>query len=132
MDRIFQILVVLALVMLLVSRFIKGREPRYRPYEYIRRQKPPLSPEVEGRLLAAVPGPQEGYPEDRVDWSIDHEGLVFCYHAEGRLTIYRREGDKYRQKQELPVPLDCVAMALDPADEKLYFETGGSIFLYGN
>lgn len=131
MDRIFQILVVLALVMLLVSRFIKGREPRYRPYEYIRRQKPPLPEGVEERLIPAVPGPPEGFAEGRVDWAIDHEGLVFCYNAEGRLTIYRREGDRYKQKQELPVPLDCPAMALDPEDGKLYFEASGFIFLYG-
>lgn len=131
MDRIFQILVVLALVMLLVSRFIKGREPRYRPYEYIRRQKPPLPEGMEERLIAGISGPPEGFSEGRVDWSIDHEGLVFCYNAEGRLTIYRREGEKYRQKQELPVPLDCTAMALDPEDAKLYFEASGFIFLYG-
>ncbi|HEV2481373.1 MAG TPA: hypothetical protein VGS79_16990 [Puia sp.] len=132
MDKIFQILVVLALLMILVSRFIKGREPRFRPYEYIRRLKPPLPPDVEGRLIAALPGPPEGLAEGRVDMFISHDGLVFCYNAEGRLTIYRREGDKYRQRQELPVPLDCIAMALDPADEKLYFETGGFLFAYGN
>ena len=132
MDKIFQILVVLALLMLLVSRFIKGREPRYRPYEFIRRLRPPLPPEVGDRLIAAVPGPPEGLAEGRVDLFIAHDGLVFCYNAEGRLTIYRQDGDKYRQRQELPVPLDCIAMALDADDGKLYFEAGGFLFLYGS
>jgi hypothetical protein len=131
MDKIFQILAVLVLLMLLVSRFIKGREPRYRPYDYIRRFKPPLPPGVEERLVMATPGTPEGLAEDRVDLFVSDAELVFCYNAEGRLTIYHHEGDRYRQKQELPVPLDCTAMALDPVEEKLYFEASGFIFVYG-
>lgn len=121
MERIFQILAVLGLLVLLISRFIKGREPRYRPYNYIRRFKSPLPADVETRLIAAVDGVL----------SYDAEGLQFSYEAVGRLTIYRREGDKYREKQELPVPLDCTAMGLDPADGTLYFEASGFIFVYG-
>lgn len=132
MDKIFQILAVFVLLMLLISRFIKGKEPRYRPYDYIKRMKPPLPPGVEERLRMAVAGSPEELAEGRVDLFVTDERLVFCYSAEGRLTIYRREGDEYKQKQELPVPLDCVAMALDPSDGKLYFEAGGFIFLYGN
>ena len=132
MDKIFQILAVFVLLMLLISRFIKGKEPRYRPYDYIKRMKPPLPPGVEERLRMGVAGSPEELAEGRVDLFVTDERLVFCYSAEGRLTIYRREGDEYKQKQELPVPLDCVAMALDPSDGKLYFEAGGFIFLYGN
>ena len=121
MDKIFQILAVFVVLLLVISRFIKGREPRYRPYDYIKRFKPPLPADVEARLIPWVDG------------ILDHdaEGLRFSYEAVGRLTIYRREGDRYQQKQELPVPLDCVAMALDPADGKLYFESSGFIFVYG-
>jgi len=131
MDKIFQILAVFALIMLLVSRFIRGREPRYRPYDFIRRFKPPLPPEVEARLSVAVPGPPDGLAagvvEGNVDMHIADEGLIFCYSPEGRLTILRN----WKVRQELPVPLDCIAMALDPADGKLYFEAGGFLFVYG-
>lgn len=134
MDKIFQILAVLVLLMLLISRFIKGREPRYRPYDYIKRFKPPLPPGVEERLIAAAPGAPEGVTavEGGVDLSVIWEEIVFCYSAVGRLTIFRREGERYKQMQELPVPLQCTAMAFDPADGILYFEAGGFLFVYGN
>ena len=136
MDKIFQILVVLVLLMLLISRFIKGREPHYRPYDYIKRFTPPLPPGVEERLIAAVPGAPEGLgaglAEGIVDMFVVAEGIVFCYGAVGRLTIFRMEGERYKQLQELPVPLQCTAMALDPADGTLYFEASGFLFAYGN
>lgn len=132
MDKIFQILAVLVLLVLLISRFIRGREPRYQPYDHIKRFKPPLPPDVAARLVTAVAGTPGEWVEGWVDLFISNEGLVFCYSAEGRLTIYRQEGDRYKQKQELPVPLDCIAMALDPTDEKLYFEAGGYIFQCGH
>jgi hypothetical protein len=56
-------------------------------------------------------------------------GLVFCYSAVGRLTIFRQA--PLRQLQELAVPLDCTAIAFDPGDERLYFEAGGYLFVYG-
>jgi len=121
MDKIFQILAVFVVLLLVISRFIKGKEPRYRPYDYIKRFKPPLAPGVEERLIAAV--------DDVLIY--DAERLRFSYDPEGRLTIYRLEGENYKQKQELSVPLDCTAMALDPADGKLYFEASGFIFMYG-
>lgn len=136
MDKIFQILAVLVLLVLLISRFIKGREPRYRPYDYIKRFKPPLPPGVEERLIAAVPGAPEGLEaglaEGIVDMFVAGEGIVYCYGAVGRLTIFRREGERYRQLQELPVPMQCTAMALDPAEGILYFEAGGFLFAFGD
>lgn len=131
MERIFQIVAVFILLTLFIHRWVKGREVRYRPYDFIRRMRPPLPDDVEERLLAAVPGAPEGLTEGRVDMFIAHDELVFCYDAEGRLTIYGQDGDRYRQRQELPVPLDCIAMALDPAEEKLYLEASGFIFIYG-
>lgn len=131
MDKIFQILAVLVLLILLISRFIKGREARYRPYDYLKRLSPPLPPEIEARLKMAVIGAPEdlatGIVEGNVDLYIADEDLVFCYGAEGRLTILSQS----KVKQELPVPLACTAMALDPTDGKLYFEVGEFIFLYG-
>ncbi len=135
MDKIFQILAVFALLMLVVRRFIKGREPRFHPYDYINRVKPPLPPVVAERLVSAV----FVLPEDRGRYPVEGGadafllyaagGLVFCYSAVGRLTIFRQS--PLRQVQELAVPLDCTAIAFDPDDERLYFETGGSLFVYG-
>lgn len=131
MERIFQIVAVFILLTLFIHRWVKGREVHYRPYDFIRRIRPPLPEGVEERLIAATPGAPVGLTEARVDMFIAHDGLVFCYGAEGRLTIYRQDGDRYRQRQELPVPLDSIAMAFDPADEKLYLEVSGFIFIYG-
>ena len=135
MDKIFQILAVLILLVLLISRFIRGREPRYLPYDFIKRFKPPLPPVVEARLITAVAGAPEELDADAVEGTVDMfvaaEGLVFCYGAEGRLTIFRQRGERYKQMQELSVPLLCTAMAFDPYDGSLYFETGGFLFLYG-
>jgi hypothetical protein len=134
MDKIFQILAILGLLMLLITRFIMGREPRYRPYDYLRRFKPPLPPAVEERLIMAEPGTPEGLEvvEGGVDLFVVAEGLVFCYSAVGRLTIFRRQGERYKQMQELSVPLQCTAIAFDLTDGILYFEAGGFIFAYGN
>jgi|ERR1700722_8358178 hypothetical protein len=135
MDKIFQILAVFALLMLVARRFIKGREPRFHPYDYINRIKPPLPPAVAERLVSAVfvlPEDRGRYPvEGGVDAFLLYEagGLVFCYSAVGRLTLFRQQ--PLRQLQELAVPLDCTAIAFDPADERLYFEAGGSLLVYG-
>ena len=139
MDKIFQILAVFALLMLIVRRFIKGREPRFHPYDYIDRFKPPLATDTAQRLVPAT----FASLEDRVRYPVEGEvdaflfdqagGLLFCYSAVGRLTIFRQlPGEASRQVQELPVPLDCTAIAFDSADGKLYFEAGGFIFVYGH
>ena len=138
MDKIFQILAVFALLMLIVRRFIKGREPRFHPYDYIDRIKPPLATDTARRLVPAT----FASLEDRVRYPVEGEvdaflfdeagGLLFCYSAVGRLTIFRQlPGEASRQVQELPVPLNCTAIAFDPADGKLYFEAGGFVFVYG-
>ena len=131
MEKIFQILVVFALMLLLISWFIKGKDPRYRPYDYIMRIKPPLPESVAMGLVPAVFGeviaglPVEGQSDAVLTDAVN--GLLFIYSNEGRLTIFRRN----KQMQELAVPLQCTAIALDPADGKLYFETGGYLFVYG-
>jgi hypothetical protein len=135
MDKIFQILAVFALMMLIVRRFIKGREPRFHPYDYVSRIKPPLPPAVVERLVSAVfvlPEDRGRYPvEGGVDAFLLYPagGVVFCYSAVGRLTIFRQV--PLRQLQEFAAPLDCTAIAFDPVDERLYFEVGGSLFVYG-
>jgi hypothetical protein len=139
MEKVLQILVVFGLLMLVVSWFYREREPGFRPYDYLRRVRPPLPVGVEERLIAAVFGVEEGRemgPGVEVDadafLSDEARRLLFCYSVAGRLVIYRqRSKGGYKQVQELAAPLDCTAMALDPEDGRLYFEVSGYLFVYG-
>lgn len=120
MDKVLQILVVFGLVMLVIYRFIRGREPLYRPYEFLARLRPPLQAEVEQRMVLA-----EGY-------GLETDTMYFEYRAEGSLTIYRRRPQgRNKEVQEIAVPVDCTSIAMDPLENKLYFEAGGYWFVYG-
>ncbi|GGA89642.1 hypothetical protein [Puia dinghuensis] len=134
MEKVLQIVAVFALMMLIINRFIKGREPRYRPYNYLTRLKPPLLAEVGQRLVTAVFGVGIAGVAGQVDAYLLDEArqLLFCYSAVGSLTIYRRkEEGGYREMQALAAPLDCTGMALDTEDGRLYLEAGGYLFVYG-
>ena len=138
MEKIIRIVIVFALLMLVVNRFIRGREPRYRPYDYLTRRKPPLPVVVEQRLIAAVFGPLEGMGDHPAVLQADAllvdavNQLLFCYSAAGSLTILRQQAQgHYREMQSLAVPLNCTGMALDPEESKLYFEAEGYLFVYG-
>lgn len=138
MDKIFRIGVVSLLLLLLIARFIRGRGKPYRPYDYLVRLKPPLREEVAERLKTAHTGSPEELDEQLVEGGVDaflydeDSELLFCYSAAGRLTILRRsDKGRYRQMQEISVPLDCSGLALDPQDGKLYFEAGGYWLVYG-
>lgn len=127
MDKVFQILIVFGLVILVIQRFIKGKVAQYIPYDFIIRLRPPLSAEVEGRLIAA-----ERVDEDGVGFEMGRGDLLFYYRATGSLTIYRRRPQgRNKELQEIAVPVDCSAMAMDPLENKLYFEAGGYWFVYG-
>ncbi|HEV9037516.1 MAG TPA: hypothetical protein VGQ51_12870 [Puia sp.] len=120
MDKVLQILIVFGLILLFVYRMIRGREQIYRPYEFIIRLRAPLPAEVELRMVLAE------------DNRLETDTLFFDYEVEGRLTIYRRRQQaRGRQVQELAVPVDCTAVAMDPVENKLYFEAGGYWFVYG-
>ncbi|HVS94827.1 MAG TPA: hypothetical protein VHE54_00020 [Puia sp.] len=125
MDKVFQILIVFGLVTLLIHRFIRGKGPQYLPYDFLVRLRPPLSAAVEQRLDPADPVDAEGF-------ELEKDDLLFSYRMTGSLTIFRRrpQGGK-REMQELAVPIDCTAMAIDPTTDKLYFEAGGYWFVYG-
>lgn len=138
MDKIFRLGIVSLLLVLLIARFIRGRGKPYRSYDYLERLKPPLREEIAERLRPAVAGAPDSVEEQAVEGSVDaflydeQSELLFCYSAVGRLTILRRSGrGRYRPVQELSVPLNCTAMALDAQDGKLYFEAGGYWFVYG-
>ena len=138
MEKILQILAVFALLMLVVSRFIRERDSTFRRFGFLGRLKGGLQGGGEGGLMEGVFGPAEerqwlGVP-DGVDAFLFDEGsrLLFCYTAEGRLTIYRRlAGGVKRELQELSVPLDCSAMWWNPQDGKIFLEEGGEWFVYG-
>ena len=134
MEKIFRILVVFVLLMVIVSRFIRGKEPAYRSYGYLTRRKPPLPEVIEQRLIPAVFGSAE-YPVggDADAFLFDAaSNLLFCYSSKGSLTIFRRRAEEtYKEMQWLAVPLNCTGLALDPVESRLYFEVEGSLFVYG-
>jgi hypothetical protein len=138
MEKILQILAVFALLMLVVARFIREREEKFRRFGFLGRLKGGLQGSGDGDLMEGVFGPAEererlGVP-DGMDAFLFDEGsrLLFCYTVEGRLTIYRRlAGGVKRELQELSVPLDCSAMWWSPQDWKIFLEEGGDWFVYG-
>ena len=128
MEKILQIIAVFVLMMIIIHRFIRGRDPRYRPYNYLTRLKPPLAAEVGHRLMTAVleAGQAEAFIIDEA------RQLLFSYSAIGSLTIHRRKEDHgYKEMQWLAAPLNCTGMALDPEEGKLYLEAEGYLFVYG-
>ncbi|HEY4107558.1 hypothetical protein [Puia sp.] len=128
MEKILQIIAVFVLMMLVIHRFIRGREPAYRPYNYLSRLRPPLAMEIGGRLVAAV------FQVGQVETLLVDEArqLLFSYNAAGSLTIHRRKGEEgLKEMQWLAAPLDCTGMALDPEDGRLYLEAGGFLFVFG-
>jgi hypothetical protein len=138
MEKIFQILVVFTLLMLVIARFMRGPGSRYRSYDYQTRRKPPLPEETVQRLVPAAVWSEEDRRSYAVEGEVDIflfdevNRLLFCYRAAGSLTIFRQLAPHtYREMQLLAVPLDCIGMALDPQDSKLYFEAGGYLFVYG-
>jgi hypothetical protein len=138
MEKIFQILAVLGVLMLVIALFFRGREARYRPYGYLRRIKPTLPEGVRDRLVAASTGAgmeaQQGSLEGEADAVLfDAETrLLFVYRASGSLVIYRQTGpDGYKEMQWLAAPLDSTGLFFDPEEKTLYIEAGGSLFVYG-
>jgi hypothetical protein len=138
MEKILQILAVFALLMLVVTRFIREREEKFRRFGFLGRLKGGLPVGGEGGLMQGVFGAAEereqlGVPDGADAFLFDEERrLLFCYTMEGRLTIYRRlAGGVKRELQELSVPLDCSAIWWDPQSWKIFFVEEGEWFVYG-
>src|SRR5580658_9753594 len=94
MDRVLQILAVFVLLMLLISRSIRGREERFRRFSYLARVRPPLAAEVMERLIAGVfgaGGEAHGVAleADAFLWDEDRR-MLLLYRLDGKLTINRR------------------------------------------
>ncbi|HEY4064085.1 MAG TPA: hypothetical protein VGM30_19395 [Puia sp.] len=71
MEKIFQILVVFALIMVLVTRFIRGKEQKFREYSFFGRFSFPMSGDLYRELLSVPMGMGEGMvaaadPENRL------------------------------------------------------------------
>ena len=149
MEKIFRILIVFVLLMVIISRFIRGREPGYRPWGYLTRRKPPLPAAIEQRLIPAVFRAADGSAAGLAGGSSDVSSefpvggdadaflfdaagnLLFCYSSKGSLTIFRRRAEEtYKEMQWLAVPLNCTGLALDPVESRLYFEAEGALFVY--
>ena len=127
MEKILQIVAVFVVMALVIHRFIRGKEPAYRPYNYLTRLKPPVAAEVGQRLVAAVF--DEGVDAFLVD---ETRQLSFTYGATGSLTIHRRRAEgQLKEMQWLAAPLNCTGMALDPQEGRLYLEAEGYLFVYG-
>jgi hypothetical protein len=138
MEKVLQILLVFGLLMLLIWRSIRPREEGFRRFSYLERWRPPLSEEVRMRLITGRFGLSQeaeralpGVPDnaDAYLWDED-SGLMLCYFAEGKLTIYLRSGHALRELQELSVPMDCTGMAWDAQERKVYLEEDGDWFVY--
>jgi hypothetical protein len=54
MEKVLQILIVFVLLMLVVSRFFREREFKFREYIYLQRIRHPLPSDISGRLLSTV------------------------------------------------------------------------------
>ena len=122
MEKVLQIVAVFVLMMLIIQRFIRGREPAYRPFNYLTRMKPPLAVEVAQRLV------QGGLEAGQTDAFIVDESrrLLFSYNVAGSLTIHWQK----REMQWLAAPPNCTAMMLDPEEGRLYLEAEGFLFVY--
>ncbi|HEV2354018.1 MAG TPA: hypothetical protein VGR89_07235 [Puia sp.] len=137
MEKVLQILLVTALLMLVIWRSIRGRDEWFRPWSYLVRVRAPLPESIGERLLTGTFGPaavrmNHSVPDDADAWLLDEEHrILLCYRLDGKITIFRlgTPGGK-REFQEMSVPMDCSALAWDPEERKIYLEEGGYWYVY--
>ena len=123
MEKVFKILVVFVLLMLLIVYFIRSRERKFR--EYVFSHRIPDNRDVMDEMLL-------------LDSVISHEGvatitdrdtgLMYVYHIDGMLTIFRQGVQK--ELQRLPVPANAYFLSYDPVKEELYLHHEGEIYVY--
>jgi hypothetical protein len=160
MEKIFQILIVFALMIFAITWFIRGRERKYREYSFSGRFTFPLSGDWSRDLISAAEDKENHLFFRRgrdktleivdeangvligavtLEWDADvllfdpGSRLIFCGSVEGAVTIIRQVlPDVYKTVQRLAVPKDCTAMSLEPHSGKLYMHFGVSAFVYTN
>ena len=137
MEKVLQIVLVAALLMLVIWRSIRGREERFRRWSYLTRLREPLHESIRERLLTGIFGPDGdrvsyGVPEDADAYLSDEERkILLCYRVDGKLTIYQTGPRGWKREfQEMPAPMDCTGLAWDPEERKIYLEEGGYWYVY--
>lgn len=123
MEKIIKILIVFLLLTLLIIRYIRSRERKFREYVFSHRipETPPTEDEAE--LLASV---------------ISHQGIAtitdaaagveYNYTIDGALTIYRHGSLKALQRLEAPA--DAYYLTVDPIKEEIRLHHEGEIYIY--
>lgn len=122
MEKIIKILIVFALLMFIISRFIRSRDRKFREYVFSHRiPDVPDSDEPEG--FASI---------------ISHEGIasitdpaagiVYNYTVDGVLTIYRQGSIKALQR--FTVPPDAYYLSIDPIKEEIHLHHEGEVYIY--
>ena len=122
MEKIIKILIVFALLIFIISRFIRSRDRKFREYVFSHR-------------IPDVPDADE--PEG-FSSIISHEGIasitdpaagiVYNYTVDGMLTLYRQGSIKALQR--LPVPSDAYYLSIDPIKEEIYLHHEGEVYIY--
>jgi hypothetical protein len=138
MEKVLQILLVFALLLLLIWRSIRGKENRFRRFSYLSRLREPAQEGVRERWIAGTFGATEdrrgyGVPDEADAYLLDEDGgLLFCYRMEGKLFVYHwAPGSRNRELQEMSVPMDCTGLSWDPVERKIYLGEGEYWYVYG-
>ena len=123
MEKILKIIIVFALLMFLITYFIRSRERKFREYTFSHRipDTPPTEDEPEGfssvishQGIATITDPAAG--------------LEYNYSIDGMLTIYRQGSLKALQR--LTVPKDGYYLSLDPIKDEIHLHHEGEIYIY--
>jgi len=123
MEKVFKILIVFVLLMLLIVYFIRSRDRKFREYAFSHRIPDSRDVMEEMMLLDSV------ISHEGVAMIIDRDtGLVYRYHVDGMLTIFRQGSQK--EMQRLVVPANGYFLSFDPVKEELYLHHEGEIYVY--
>ena len=125
MEKILKILIVFALLMFLITYFIRSRERKFREYTFSHRipDTPPDRNEPEPENFSSI---------------ISHEGiaavtdpaagLVYHYTTDGTLIILNERNQK--ELQRLVVPQEAYYLSIDPIKEEIHLHHEGEIYIY--
>jgi hypothetical protein len=147
MEKIFQILIVFALLIFAITWFLRSKERKWQDYVFSGQFTFPLSGDMHRDLLTAVVGDRHG--EDAIalaglaelEWEANADvilfdpvtRLIYCGSMEGVVTIIRQSTQGgYKTLQQLIIPKECTALSLDPHTGKLYVHVGATVFVYIN
>jgi hypothetical protein len=136
MEKIFQILVVFALLMLIIRWFFRDRELKFRDYIFSHRFRGGIPPEISQRVLTAVVTPLEGAHPARGQVADPVPGQV----ADPAPVIDTENGLIFRRGREKISALEIAdehtgqiiaAVEIDSVDAILFDPAIRWIFCYG-